>query len=163
MRMGDGYGEGVRGIGAGNLHPGKKPRDHRMDLRLFRAARTDNRLLDQRGRIFANLDPCPGGAHQYHPARLPELQCRLRVLVDEHFLDGGGSRRVARDQCLELIGECGKPARKRRGGVGLDLPVADMRQPVAFSLDEPPAGRAKAGIEPEDDQASFSSSSSGTS
>ena len=67
------------------------------------------------------------------------------------------------DQGLELVGECGEPARQRRGGVRPDLPVGDMGEAVAFSLDQPPAGGAEAGIEAEDFQASLSSSSSGTS
>jgi len=163
MRMRNRYRQSIGGIGAGDLHAGKQPRDHRMDLRLFRAAGPDHGLLDEGRGIFADLDPGAGGAHQRHAAGLPELQRRLRVLVDEHFLDRGGGGRVVSNQRIELVGEGRKPARQRRVGIRLDLSVGDVRQPIAFSLDQAPAGRAEPRIEAEDFQASFSSSSSGTS
>jgi hypothetical protein len=87
----------------------------------------------------------------------------LRVLVDEDLLDRGGSGGVVGDERVELVGERREPARKRCVRVGLDLTVGDMRQAIALSLDQPPAGRTKPGVEAEDPQASFSSSSSGTS
>jgi hypothetical protein len=67
------------------------------------------------------------------------------------------------NQRLELSGERGQPLRQGRGGLGLDLPVGDVGEPIALCLDQPPAGRAEPGVEAEDLQASFSSSSSGTS
>ena len=70
---------------------------------------------------------------------------------------------MVRDQGFELVRKRGEAARQWRIRVRLDLAVGDMRQAVAFSLDQPPAGRAEAGVEAEDLQASFSSSSSGTS
>jgi hypothetical protein len=66
-------------------------------------------------------------------------------------------------QCFELVGERGETARQRRVGIGPDLAVGDVREPVALSLDQPPAGGAQPRVETEDLQASFSSSSSGTS
>jgi len=70
---------------------------------------------------------------------------------------------MVRDQCLELVGKRSEPARQRRMGIGLDLAVGDVRQAIALSLDQAPAGRSEPRIEAEDLQASFSSSSSGTS
>jgi hypothetical protein len=67
------------------------------------------------------------------------------------------------NQGFELVGKCRKPAGQRSRGISLDLPVRDMREPIAFSLDQAPAGRAESGVEAEDSQASLSSSSSGTS
>jgi hypothetical protein len=87
----------------------------------------------------------------------------LRVLVDEHLLDGGGGGGVIRDQRFELVGEGGEAARERGIGARLDLAVGDVGEAVAVSFDQPPAGRAEAGIETEDLQPSLSSSSSGTS
>ena len=105
MRVGDRDRERVGGIGAGDLHAGKQARHHRVDLRLLRAAGADDRLLDQRRRIFADLDPGARGAHQHHAARLPELQRRLRVLVDEHLFDRGRGGLLLGDQRLELVGK----------------------------------------------------------
>jgi hypothetical protein len=47
--------------------------------------------------------------------------------------------------------------------VGADLAVRDVRQAIAFGGDQAPTGCAKAGIEPDEDQPSFSITSSGTS
>jgi hypothetical protein len=70
---------------------------------------------------------------------------------------------MVRDQCFELVGKGAESTGQRRVCLGLDLPVGDVRQAVAVSFDQSPAGGAEAGVETEDDQASFSSSSSGTS
>jgi hypothetical protein len=47
--------------------------------------------------------------------------------------------------------------------VGLQLAVGDVNQAIAFSRDDAPAGCAQPRVEAENYQASFSSSSSGTS
>jgi hypothetical protein len=70
---------------------------------------------------------------------------------------------VIGDQRFQLVGEGGEPAGQRSRRVRLDLAVGEVRQAVAFSLDQPPAGGSEAWVEAEDFQASFSSSSSGTS
>jgi hypothetical protein len=70
---------------------------------------------------------------------------------------------VVGDHGFELIGKRRKPSGERRGGVRLDLSVGDVRQAIALSLDQPPAGGAEPGIQAEDLQASRSNSSSGTS
>jgi hypothetical protein len=70
---------------------------------------------------------------------------------------------VLGDERFELIGEIGEAAWKRRRRVGLQLAVGNMAEAVAIGFDQPPAGRAEAGVEAEDPQASLSSSSSGTS
>ena len=87
----------------------------------------------------------------------------MRVLVDEYFLDRCRGGRTVDDQRFELVCERAQPARQGDVGVGLDLAVGDVRETIAVSLDQPPAGRAEARVEAEDSQASFSSSSSGTS
>jgi hypothetical protein len=70
---------------------------------------------------------------------------------------------VVRDQRFELVGECPKAARKRRGCVSLDLAIGDMREAVAVGFDQPPAGGAEARVEAENLQVRRSNSSSGTS
>ena len=120
-------------------------------------------FLTSARRIFADGDPGARGAHQRDAARLAELERRLRVLVDEHFLDRGGVGPVLGEQRFELVGEPRQALRQRRQRIGLDLAVGDVGEAVALGLDQAPAGRAEAGIEAEDLQASFSSSSSGTS
>ena len=67
------------------------------------------------------------------------------------------------DDGFELGRQVGKALGQEFTRVGLELAVADMAQAVTLSLDHAPPGGAQAGVEAEDDQASFSSSSSGTS
>jgi hypothetical protein len=161
--MRNGNGECVGGIGPGDFHSGEKARDHRVDLCLVGAPYADNRFLDQSRRIFADGETCPGRAHQDHAAGLPQLQGRLGILIDEHFLHGRLFRRMISNHGFELVCKCRKPARKRSGGISLDLPVRDMREPIALGFDQAPAGRSESGVEAEYLQAILSSSSSGTS
>jgi hypothetical protein len=70
---------------------------------------------------------------------------------------------VVGDQRFELVGERGKTARQGDRRIRLDLPVGDVSEPIAVGLDQSPAGVAEPWIQAEDLQASFSSSSAGTS
>ena len=86
-------------VGNGNA---EKAQVHAMVSRLLRRAGADHRLLDQPGGIFADLQARAGGDHQCNTAGLAELERRLRVLVDEHFLDGGGLRGMIHEQRFQL-------------------------------------------------------------
>ena len=97
------------------------------------------------------------------PRAWPSFKRRLRVGVDEHFLDRAGVGLVLGDEGLDLAGELGEALGERRGGAGLHLAVGEVRQAIALGADQPPAGRAEAGVEAEDDQASRSMTSSLTS
>ena len=163
MGVGDCDRERVGGIGASDLRAWKQAGDHRVDLRLLGGAGADNRFLDEAWRILADGDSGAGRAHQHDSPSLAELERRLRVLVDEHFLGRGRLGRMLAQQRFELVGEVREPLAERRGGGGPELAVGDVAEPVAFGADQAPAGRAEAGVETQDDQPSFSSSSSGTS
>ena len=102
MRVGDGDGEGVGGVGAGDRHPGQQTGDHGVDLGFLGAASADNGFLDKAGGIFAHLEAGAGRRHQDDAAGLAELQRRLRVLVDEYFLDRGAVGLSVGNQRLEL-------------------------------------------------------------
>jgi hypothetical protein len=43
------------------------------------------------------------------------------------------------DHRLELVAQMREPLRQRRGGVGLQLPVGDVRQAIAISKNDGPA------------------------
>jgi hypothetical protein len=87
----------------------------------------------------------------------------LRVLVNEHFLDSGSVRLLLADQQLKLAGQLSQPLRQGGAGFGPNAAIRDVRKTIAAGFDDAPAGRSEAGIEAEYPQASFSSSSSGTS
>jgi hypothetical protein len=164
MRVGDCDRKGIGGIGAGDVNPGKQPRDHRVDLRLFRAAGANHRFLYQPRRIFADCEALPRRAHQRDAACVAEFQSRLRVFVDEHFLDRRGLRAMLGKQGFQLVRKRREPLRQRGFGIGFDVTVTDVAEAVASGFDQAPSGGAKAWIEADDQrQASFSSSSSETS
>ena len=133
--MGDGDGEGVGGIWAGDLGAGEQALDHEMDLRLFGIAAADHRFLDQAGSIFADEHAGAGGNGENDAAGLAELEGRLRVLVDEHLLDGGGVGPVLGDQRFELAGEVGEPFWEGCGGLRLQLAIGEVGQAVALGGD----------------------------
>lgn len=134
-----------------------------MHLILAGIANADDRFLDQPRGIFANLYARFRSIEQANAPRLSQLQRRLRIGVDEHFLHRRrtwailknkiGQRRIKRQQARG----------QSRLGVGLDLAVGDMAQPIAIDGDQPPAGCAKAGVKTKQDQPSFSITSSETS
>ena len=150
MRVGDRDGEGVGGVGAGDLHSGKQARDHRVDLRLLRAAGADDRLLDQPSGIFADLHASARRDHDDHAARLAELERRLRVGVDEDFLDGSGVGPLVRDEAFQLFTERGEAPGQGCRSPGLDLAVGDMAEAVAFGLDQSPARGSEARVQAQD-------------
>ena len=163
MRVANGDGEGVCRVGASDHSAGEEDFEHCLNLRLFRAACANDRLLDQPRRIFRDRQTRPRGGEQADAARLPKLERRLRVGVDEHLFDRRRIGPVFEEDIGERAIQRHQPFGKRSLRVGCDLAIGDMAQPVALGPDDAPAGRAKAGIEAEDDQASFSIMSSGTS
>ena len=123
VRMTDRDRERIGGIGARDLCAGKQHAQHRLHLFLRRAAGADDRLLDQPRRIFGDHQPAARAAEQHDPARVRELQRRLRIVVDEHFFDRRACRRMIGDHRGERGIEMREPVRQRRLGIGLHLPV----------------------------------------
>ena len=113
MRVGDRDSERVGGVGASDFHAGKQSRHHGVDLRFVRTAGADDRFFHQGRRIFPDGDSAPARAEKRDAARLAQFQGRLRVLVDEYFLDSGGVGAVLGENRLELLGETGQTLRQR--------------------------------------------------
>ena len=84
-----------------------------MDLHLLGIAVADDSLLYETRGIFANVDIRARGAHQDDTARLAEFQRRLRVLVDENFLDRGAIGALLGDQQYELVRKRDEALRER--------------------------------------------------
>ena len=131
-----------------------------MDLGLLGIAGPNHRFFDESGGIFANFDARPCRDHQDDPARLPELEGRLRVLVDEHLLHRRSFGSIIAQDGFKLRSQMGKALGQAFGRVGLQLSVGDVRDAVSFGLDQSPARRPEPGVEAQYDQASFSSSAS---
>ena len=94
----------------------------------------------------------------------PETQEWLEAL-DDVIATQGEERAQFLMQRLQDHGimQVMQPLGHRRLRVGRDLAVRDMRQARTLGTDDPPAGARQRGIEAEDDQPSFSITSSDTS
>jgi hypothetical protein len=64
------------------------------------------------------------------------------------------------DDRVQCARQFRQPGRQRQVRLGPDLAVGKVRQAVTFGPDDPPTGRGQGRIEAEDDQASFSITSS---
>lgn len=163
MGMRDRNSQRIRRIGAGNPDSGQEPRNHGMNLRLFGITDAHDSLLDKARGIFADFEAGPCDRKQTDPPRLPELQGRLRIGIDEDFFNSRSLRAVLDHQVGQGAVECNQPFRQRRLGIGGNLPIGNMAKPVSNRCDHAPAGRPQSRIEAENDQPSFSITSSGTS
>ncbi len=74
----------------------------------------------------------------------------MRVLVDEDFFDRRCVWLVLCDQRVQLIGKVRQPLRELGARLGGELPVRNVAEAIAFSLDQAPARRSEARIETED-------------
>ena len=161
--VGNGDGERVGGVRAGDHDSGEEALDHEVDLGLVGVARPDHCFLDQPCGIFADKDARARGDHEHDAAGLGELERRLGVLVDEDFFRSGGVGMVVGEERVELGGEVGEALGERLLGVGLELPIGEVGEAIALGTDQAVAGRGERWIEPEDNQPSRSITSSVTS
>lgn len=148
--MGDGNGERVSFVGGRVAALGQQQFDHVEHLAFFGVTGTDNRLLDLVGCVFCNSQSRLRRNEQRDGTRLPKLQRRDRILVDEGVLDGS----------------FGRPVRGKHGGqsvmqileaqcevvltAGRDGAVRNVLQAISVRLHDTPSGAAEAGIETDD-------------
>ena len=135
MRVRNRYRERVRSIGPRDLHARKEAHDHRVDLRLLGIADPHDGFFHEPGGIFADVETGARRGHDHNPARLAELQGRLRVFVDEHFLNCGAVGPVVGDQRIELRREMRQALGQRLCTVGFQLAVGDMLEAISFGFD----------------------------
>ncbi|ABA48884.1 hypothetical protein BURPS1710b_3404 [Burkholderia pseudomallei 1710b] len=149
VRVADRHAERVGRIGAGPPGQAQQPGDHLLHLLFRRAAVADHRLLELQRRVLGD-----GQAARYEPAdrgaaRLAEEQRRLRIDVDEHFLDRRLIGRMLADQRRDAVVDRAEP-RGQIGGGRLDHAARDVRELVAADVDHAEARDAQAGVDAED-------------
>lgn len=105
MRVRDGDRQRIGFIRASERRLRQKKADHRLDLLLLSVSRAGHRLLDQVRSVFGDAQSEPGGREQNGAARLPELQRRARILVDEGLFDRGFRRAEALDDARHGVEE----------------------------------------------------------
>src|SRR6478672_3229778 len=149
MRVTDGDSEGISGILAFGIGLWQQHTDHHADLRLFSVTGADDGLFHDVGGVFGNGDSGLRRHEHGDAARLPELQGRRRIRVDESRLHRRLVRTIAlddRDQPImdhqQAGAEFGALARFKRT-------AGDVNQPISVALYETPAGAAEPRIDAE--------------
>ena len=95
MRMGDGRGQRIGGIGLGDAAGGQQPLDHELHLLLAGMAGAHHAFLDVVGGIFGDLKPGLRRRQQRHGAGMADLQRGLRIARHKGLLDRDGCGAVA--------------------------------------------------------------------
>ena len=149
LGVANGDGECVGRVGRRRGRGRQQHPHHHRHLPLFRVARADNGLLDQVGGIFGHRQAGKRQGRERDPARLAQLQRRLRVPVDECLLDRRLMRPLAFDEPGQQAMDRRQPLGERSRRVGLDRAAANEAEPRAGSLDHAPARRAQAGVDAE--------------
>ena len=161
--MGDGDRQRIGCIGPSKLEPRQQDTQHGLNLLFFGLSGAHNGFFYEPRGILRHGRAVARRTQQHDAARLPKLQRRLRVFVNEHFFD----RRIIGPEVIEYGAEFlvqnYETIGQRQLGIGRNLAIVDMRKAIAFLADDAPAGRAQAGVETENDHPSFAITSSETS
>ena len=102
------------------------------------------------GAYSATGSPAIAGTSMRDAARLPELERRGGVLVDESRLDRGLVGRMLGDHAAQAVVDGDQPLRQRRLVVGRERAAGEEAEPVAFDRNHAPAGAAEPRIDPQD-------------
>ena len=149
MRMTNGNRQRVGGILALRVRLGQQHADHHADLHLVGVAGADHRFLHLVGRIFRN-DKASARRYQHRDAaRLPELERRSGVTIDEGILDRGFVRRILLDHRDQPVMNGHQPRAEIGPLARFHRAAGDVNEPVAVALDQAPTGTAEARIDAE--------------
>ncbi len=147
--MADRHRKRVGGVSLADRKPWQKPAHHYLDLRLVGVAGADDGLFDQVRRVFGDREPAFGWRQQDHTAGDAKLQGRGCVAIHKTLFDRRLVRAKAFENSANLAEQRHQPHGKRLAGGRMSNAVADMRQPIAVDIDDPPTGVPQTGIEPQ--------------
>ena len=140
MRMGDGDGERVGGVGAVEHRARQQAFHHGPDLALVAMAGADHRLLHRVRRIFGDRSPSSAGTSRAMPRAWPSFKRGRGVAIDESLLDGRLLRRKPRQHLLQTIEDLAKPGAQAFLVIGDDRAAGHEGEPHPVGVDHPPAG-----------------------
>src|SRR5262245_11605909 len=123
--------------------------DHHADLALLAVAGAHDGLLHQVGRVFGNRQAGERRHQHGYAARLPELERRRCVLVDEGRLHRRLVRRVRFDHAAQAVVDSKEPPGELRPVVGRERAASKEAQAIAVDRYHPPAGAAQPGVDTE--------------
>lgn len=146
VRMTNGAGEGIGGIGGGRSGKLEQANHHALHLLFGRFTLPNDRLLDLQGRVFGDRQT---GVHQSadrRSARLSEQEGRLRIDIDEDFFDSGLRWRIGGN----YLADAGKERSQTLGQTLLrlrfDAAAGHINQAVSLLLNHAEAGHAQSRI-----------------
>jgi len=139
VRMANGAGEGVRGIGGGHARKPEKPLHHLLHLLFLRVAVADHGLLTWSAVYSETGSPASTAAQIAVTARLAEQERRCGIDVDEDFLQRDLVRLMLRDDFAQILQDDFQAVRQP-GVPGLDATAHDVDELAAVFLDDPEPG-----------------------
>src|SRR5437763_1394002 len=151
MGMADRASERIGGVGRRVAGQGEQAPHHVLHLPLSGVAVADHRLLDLERGVLRDRQAGEHRCADRRAARLPERERRLRIGVDEHYLDRDLARGVRRDDAVQPLEDRFQPGRQV-AGAGFDAAARHVAQPRAARLDHSEAGDPQPGIDAEDSQ-----------
>ena len=150
MRVGNGAGQGVGGVGSRFAGQREQATHHMLHLRLGRVAVADHGLLDLQRRVFGDLDAFGDEGRDGGAPGLSEQQGRLRIDVDENDLDHGLAWGVTGDEFADSGVDRPQSGGQAGFGVSADATAGDVAQSLAADVDDAKAGAAQPGIDAQD-------------
>lgn len=138
--------QGISRVRPSKLQSWQKNTEHGLNLLFFGFTGTNDRFLDEPRRIFGHGRAIARSAQQYHTARLPKLQRRLRVFVDEYLFDCGiiGAKMI--EHRAELFVQKHEAIGQWQLSICFDFAIVDMRKTIAFLTDNAPTCCSKTGV-----------------
>src|SRR5262249_44465184 len=109
----------------------------------------DHFFLHDIGRVFGNGQPGLGGYQHGNAARLPELERRRRICVDEGRLDRRFVRLITLDDRDQSVMDRHQAGAEKGTVTRFQRAAGDVNQPVAIGFDQAPAGAAEPRIDGE--------------
>ena len=106
-------------------------------------------FLTRLAEYSATGSPRSAGASSTTPRATPSFKVEAGFLLTKVSSTAASSGRNAFEHLADLAEQRDQPLGQRQVDRRMDDPVGDMGQPVAGHVDDPPAGMAQPGIEPE--------------
>lgn len=124
--------------------------DHVLHLAFLGVTTTDDGLFDLGRRILLNVEPGLPCAQHRHPARVPELQRRIRISVHKDFLNCSFLGLMRTNHVSETVKEGQEPVAKFVTAK-LQAPMINVVHSMLLNRDQTVTCNARAGVNAKDD------------
>ncbi len=146
LAVADRHRQRVSGVCAFGFGLGQQDPDHHGDLLFLGMTGAYDCFLDQIGGVFGDRQSGESRHNECYSPGLAEFQGRLRIPIDEGFLDRRFDWHVFVDHRRKTIVELTQAIGKRKLGVRMHDAARDIGQAGAILLDDAPAEVSQAGV-----------------